>query len=467
MNFEHVQTLVLRSPPGPSVSHLILTVPDDADRCGNALALLNDAFEPCFGPEEQEQTSSIGLSFAGLKALGMLDGYLRLLHRLAPAFAEGAPLRSLRLGDSGASAASRWKDEFHFARAHVLVSWHGKDAKQEAEEFKQLWRHTLAIPPGFGLAAQYNGQRLGAPDNEKGEWLHYRYRDGLSDIWIAGGPKPEVSDVRPHRAGEVLLGRVNTAGFTPFGLSQAPEKVRAFFLDSSFGILRPMKQDVRAFDAQIALSAKAWDESEDFVRAKLCGRWPDGRQLQPGQNYQPDLQLRPGDRNAERDAFKLDLEGDTEGKGCPFSSHLRRMRAAPDRDGATFERPLLRRGVPYGTAAWKGVPEGDTTERGLIGHFFCASIENQFEHLVGQWAAQPPLGSAPDDEAPDPLIGVHADADATLRIPGENKSVRYLRGFGAHTTAVGTMYAWYPGREAWKALLETKYEKEEDSGPWS
>jgi signal transduction histidine kinase len=32
--------------------------------------------------------------------------------------------------------------------------------------------------------------------------------------------------------------------------------------------------------------------------------------------------------------------------------------------------------------------------RGLMGQFFCASIEDQYEHLVGQWADRVPLASA-------------------------------------------------------------------------
>ena len=47
------------------------------------------------------------------------------------------------------------------------------------------------------------------------------------------------------------------------------------------------------------------------------------------------------------------------------------------------KRPLIRRGMPYGP---KFDQEPDAP-RGLLGLFFCASLEDQFEHLLIEWGS--------------------------------------------------------------------------------
>ena len=443
MTPHQVQTLVLRSPPGPAVAHLLLQVPEGR---GQHVAQLLQGHTPSFGPQGMlSPCYSLGFGFAGLEALGVPEGYLRLFRRLAPAFVEGAVRRSVHVGDRGKSAAGYWHPGFRQDRAHALLSWHGDLARvrANAEVFAERWHKTF----GAWLPDPLLGGRLGRPDNETGEWVHFGYRDGLSEVCIdTEHPPPQAPDCRRHAAGALLLGDTDDAGSNPFALSQAPEKVRAFFRNSSFGILRPMLQDVAAFEEQV----ERWraelapgmrsTPTAAFVKAKLCGRWPDGRQ--PG----------PGDVEPQGDSLVLDLSGDDRGEGCPFGSHVRRMRAAPDRNGNVFERPLQRRSFPFGPASWAQRPN-DGQPRGLLGQFFCASIEDQFEHLLGQWAAVSPLGSAPEDRAADPVIGGHDDTQAVLVVPLQGRPTQGLHGFRAWTTTLGTMYAWHPGRGGLAALL--------------
>ncbi|KNZ30970.1 MAG: hypothetical protein AD742_19460 [Methylibium sp. NZG] len=458
MNVQDVQQLVLRNPHGPAAAHLVLPVPPGQGSA--AASRLHQAITPLFAPQKAGwPCCSIGFSFAGLEELGLPEAYLRIFQRLAPAFSAGAPRRSSpQLGDSGASAAANWAPEFAQDRAHVLVTWHGPrlDVEAAAKRLTDLWEcvFQVALPP------PRLGERLGAPSYQKGEWVHFGYRDGISEVVIDHEkPAPDAPDRREHQAGALLLGEINDAGFNPFVLNRAPPKVRAFFGGSSFGILRPMAQNVAAFEqainawaAQIS-AALGVTVSPDFVKAKLCGRWPDGRQLLPGE-WQP-----------TGASLQLDLSQDLAGEGCPFGSHVRRMRAAPDRHGHVIERPLQRRSMPFGPAAWGAAPK-DGTPRGLIGHFFCASIEDQFEHLLGQWAARPPLGFDPRDDAPDPLIGPHADPLATLLAPVKGRPTQPLRGMRAWTRTLGTMYAWYPGRVGLAALLKQDFEPTDDAGPW-
>ncbi len=469
-----VPALVLRAPSGPSVAHVVLTIPDCADAGARALGVLA-TLRPCFGPQPSSNSfCSVGFSFAGLERLGLPQGYLRIFRRLAPAFTAGAALRAARCGDGFANAAERPWACLEQRRAHVLVSFHGPTGPTEAlaSSLAAEWlvafqglvaahggRCTGVGPPAW--CGVQNGQRLGAPQHQVGEWVHFGFRDGLSEVCIDdSSPRPAAPDCRHHEPGAMLLGHVNDEGFNVFALGRATDKVRGLFRNSSFGVLRPMVQDLAAFDDAVNRWAGALTRlggkpvTTDFVRAKLSGRWPSG------------LLLRPGDTNEPpQGSLKLDLTGDDQGRGCPFGSHVRRMRAAPDRYGRVFERPLQRRSIPYGPADWLGT-SNDAAERGLIGHFFCASIEDQFEHLLGQWAARPPLGFEPDDSAADPLIGPHADPDATLRVPLEQQRPRYLAGFRPWTTPLGTMYAWYPSGPALTAVLQRDYEPDDKEGPW-
>lgn len=461
MKTAQVQTLILRPPPGPAVAHLILCVPEGQGAKAAEL-LAAPRLATSFGQQPAAAEGprvAIGFSFAGLEAMGLPTAYLRVFHRLAPAFREGAVRRSARLGDGGASAASRWQPEFAHDHAHVLISWHGERTRvaDAAHAFATEWHQRLG---GRHPPQALCGERLGAPDGQAGEWVHFGYRDGISEVCIDDeDPPPDAPDCRRHAPGALLLGCLNDAGVNPFVLAKASTKVRRFFHDSSFGILRPMAQNVKAFEAQIDVWADQLrcvggkQVSRDFVKAKLCGRWPDGRVL------------RPGEFTPSGASLVLDLEADTTGQGCPFGSHVRRMRAAPDGRGHAYLRPLQRRSVPFGKATWLKPPRY-SEPRGLIGQFFCASIEDQFEHLLGQWAAHAPLGFAADDTAPDPLIGAHEDPATALRLPLAGKATQSLSGFGAWTTTLGTMYAWHPGADALAALIKQDFEKDEDQGRW-
>lgn len=456
MNTAHVQSLVLRAPQGDAVAHLVAPIPQG--RAQQALHLLGQ-LPVSFGVQTPSQARclSLGFSFAGLQALQLPQGYQRIFRRLAPAFHQGAVRRSVHLGDSGPSAAPRWAPEFSHGQAHVLISWHGAADQVQADAwgFANLWGRTLHTR----VPVLHQGRRLGRPEGQAGQWVHFGFRDGLSEICIDDEqPRPEAPDPRPHKPGALLLGHLNDAGFNSFALSTAPDKLRAFFHDSSFGILRPMLQDLAAFEAQVDTWATQLSQalgmaiSPDFVKAKLCGRWPDGSLPRPGD-------LQPGGE------MKLDLHGDPLGQGCPFASHVRRMRAPSDIDGQALARPLQRRSLPFGPAAWSAAPQ-DGLPRGLLGQFFCASIEDQFEHLLGQWAARAPLGLAHGDRAQDPLIGPHDDPAATLLLPLQGRDTQSLAGFRGWTTTLGTVYTWHPGAPALAALLHHDYEPDEDKGPW-
>jgi len=479
MKLDDVQSLVLRPPQCDGVAHLILRVPEGR---GRTAAVLLSRLKPAFGTQPGTRPAlSIGFTHAGLDALGVPDSYLRVFGRRTRAYTVGAVQRSVLLGDGGESGAPNWRPEFAQHHAHVVLSWHGDPgaARQQACWFTARWlaafrslrrgrgaRPSTRPPPEWPPLAHrlLEGEHLAAPPGGSGHWIHFGFRDGLSEINIEPDRPPadkgEAPDRRDHAPGALLLGEIDDAGSNLYALPTAPDKVREFFRHSSFGVLRKMEQNLDAFEKQIGVwqTALAGQYSEpvsrDFVKAKLCGRWPSGEQPRPG-----DL--------APTGDLVLDLKNDPHGQGCPFGSHVRRMRATPDltEPDHALVRALQRRSMPYGPAAWEG-PWDDGLERGLLGHFFCASIEDQFEHLVGQWAARPLPGAAAAARALDPLIGPHDEAGATLAVPLKDRPTQHLNGFAAWTTTRGTAYAWYPGGKGLDALLKDDFVSEEDEGPW-
>ena len=104
--------------------------------------------------------------------------------------------------------------------------------------------------------------------------------------------------------------------------------------------------------------------------------------------------------------------------------------------------PLLRRGAPYGEQFIQG--KNTATDRGLLGLFFCASIEEQFEHLLGNWANNNPMGMPFRQHGKDPIIGNHERIGNGFEIPLRTGGPLVIEGLGAFVQTRGTCYAFFP-----------------------
>ena len=252
--------------------------------------------------------------------------------------------------------------------------------------------------------------------------------------------------------------------------------------NGSFGVLRWMEQSVSAFEDYVRSRARPtvppgrpdWTDEQRYayIKAKLCGRWPDGRHFDPRTGDQP---LGPLTEDAITRPFHHGGDGD--GVGCPFASHIRRMNPRPGpgaRAGVAHIRPrvLMRRGTPYG-------PWGGKDERGLLGWFFCARLEDQFEHLLGEWADRMPLGQPGGHASKDPLIGQHETADPPplplrgavplqspfempWRAPDGHVRPQTLDGIPPFTQTRGMAYAFYPSRASLARIARLDYDLKDD-----
>jgi Dyp-type peroxidase family len=390
----------------------------------------------------------IGFTFKGLQQLQLPSVYLRAFQDRAPAFAEGAYRRAAhRLADTGPSAAELWEASFRPHTTHLLLTLHADTVAEldQAQATLQQLAGDAFAPEGW--TAAFQGSHLN--HDRKKRRIHFGYLDGITNPLVNGlhahAAHYAELKIAPqfHAPGEFLLGHDNDEGYNRWLLSSEDEPVRQFFANGSFSVFRKMAQDTAAFESFVDKAASD-APSADYVRAKLLGRWHDGRVLdatspnQPGPDHTPQT-------NAELNDF--DFSADKQGLGCPFGAHIRRMNPRADPVVPFRRRPLLRRGIPYGPAGG-----GADSDRGLLGLFFCASLEDQFEHLVSEWGNKNPFGTGIQGTAKDPLIGNHEGDGGQYDIPVAGGVNKPLTGFTPFVTTRGTLYTMFPSLPALRVL---------------
>jgi deferrochelatase/peroxidase EfeB len=424
--------------------------------------------------------TSLGLTRRGLEQAKVPAHVLACFALKAPAFHAGAALRAAKhLGMVGAEAPGTWAPGFAFTTLAGVVSLHADteksldraagqvlDAALQAGVPMQELQRADRLPPH----PKYTPQVSAAQRDGPAMWVHFGYRDGIARVGIEGWSDhkalEECEPVSIHAAGEFVLGHPQNCGGNPWiagpGRRVWPEPLRNFFHNGSFGVLQQVEQDVMAFEDFVSRSAALHPlggNSEDELKAKLCGRYPDGRRIG-----------RPGGPQPEPD---FDYADDPQGASCPFGAHVRRMNpresgtglaGAPGLAHFSRARPLLRRGLPYGPDAWAGAYAGDP-ERGLMAQFFCASIEDQYEHLIGQWADRVPLGSADRGGARDPFSGAHDGGDGPFEIPRQGgQGALRLTGLAPFTRTRGVAYLFYPSRTTLWQIAKGEPWLERDEG---
>jgi deferrochelatase/peroxidase EfeB/predicted acylesterase/phospholipase RssA len=440
-----VQRLALRGYDFDASSHLVLEV-DDASHARKFLATVlreegwltfgeRDRVRRDGGEDDREPAVSIGFTYRGLQALGVPDRYLNELRIKAPAFCEGAPSRAaLRLGDTGPCAAERWEPVFAFDRAHALILIHGPNRDAVVAMAKRL-ADTAGGRSGLrGWEDALPAEHL--TTDKRNRRVHFGFRDNLARPRIVVEKQLDVRNLC-HRAGELVLGYLNDEEFNRWDNVLTTPDVAQFFRNGSFAVLRKVEQNEEVFDDYLNQHTRDLDVSKDYLKAKLCGRWSNGVRIMPGH----DPQSLPSEPDPES-GFNFD--DDKDGFGCPFGAHIRRTNPRGDSIAPARLRPLFRRGMPYGPKYCEGTRH---EKRGLIGLFFCASIEDQFEVVMSEWIEKKPMGPRNLGNSKDPLVG-HHDDEAFFHIPEEDGPGIKLSGFEPFVTTRGTLYALFPSLSA-------------------
>ena len=437
--------------------HLLLRVEDAAP----ARAVLRGWLgRVTFADEGQRlQGLNIGFTYRGLEALQLADELLRALSARAPAFAEGAPLRATRhLGDAADSAPARWLPAFKIDRAHVLVSLHDNSQAALTAAKARLRGHPLAEQAFSGWDDDIAADHFPNPPSDgsrKIRFVHFGLRDNVT--------RPTIDAARSegaqlHPAGELLLGHANKIGFDRWSDDTLAADAQDFFRDGSFAALRKIEQFERALDDCLQAQADRLQRDSPrtqaltpaYLKAKMTGRWDDGALIAPGRT-RPAADDGPVPLPAANFAF---APADAQGLGCPFGAHIRRTNPRDDRLMPPRLRPLFRRGMPYGSP-YRGQAD---EERGLVGLFFCASLEDQFEHLLSEWVEKNPMGPPNRGTAKDPLIGHLDEPDAGFHIPQPGAGPLVLRFDRPFVRTRGTLYALFPSRAGLERIARSGVE---------
>jgi deferrochelatase/peroxidase EfeB len=339
---------------------------------------------------------SFGCNVGGLVKLGVPLTLHSYMEKTSPAFTEGAYARAGRqLGDAGKSAPAYWGDRFHPDNLDIVLSVHALDETQAADTCANL-RELKGAVGLSGWDTPFDSAHLTQRLDRR---EHFGFRDGISQPSMRG--MPNVVGAPPHmitQPGEFILGYENDCGENLWNSTDDNEASRtaqvAFFRNGSFAVVRAMEQDVQGFKDNVArqraeLPEEAQEEmSDEFLAAKMCGRWQNGALIKPGELSAPE--------ELPENLNDFDFKGDTGSSGCPFNSHIRRLNDRTPTGLAMSRRMLLRRGMPYGPEVGFETLDDDiqpdtktrTVERGLFGVFVCADLQHQFEYIMKQSVSQ-------------------------------------------------------------------------------
>jgi Dyp-type peroxidase family len=426
-----------------------------------------------FGDSGQpESAMAVALSTRGLERLG-LDESHPLAARFSPAFAIGMAnkARANVLGDVHPHGPETWAwgGEDNPVDAALLI--YAKDSPRLEARVRTEQQRCAQI--GLGPPSEIRLGRWPEPRDQKTNapipiTEPFGFVDGIS--------QPAIRGLRSSRGavaqdvlepGEFILGypdgreqfaptpqvfaSADIHGLLPdlpqnFPPQPNGKSVRDLGRNGSYLVIRQLKQDVAGFQQFVKDVAAAQRESEDFVGAKMVGRWKNGAPLvlfpqEPPKAYDP----------TRRDENFLFGRDDPQGLACPFGAHVRRANPRDQFDpgnqtemSITNRHRILRRGRAY--------VDGDNSEappQGLL--FMClnADIERQFEFLQQTWIGSSSFGPLRGES--DPVTAANR-TDGTYTIPTHEGPPMRLTGMPSFVSVVGGGYFFLPGRQALKFL---------------
>jgi deferrochelatase/peroxidase EfeB len=390
---------------------------------------------------------NVGLTWAGLKALGVADG---VLGAFPAAFREGPAARAtpaaddgVGLGDVGSSDPVCWiLGRPGSPDVHLVVSLY-------ARRDHLLEEVSGKLEAGFashGLSARRPSWDAHALSDDDPGVVHFGYRDGIGQPRIADGLGNQLPDMQPEMpAGDLLLG----CGYVnSFGGNYAGNLPASLAANATYGAFRILEQDVGAFEELIETWGRAANMTPELVAAKLMGRWRNGIPLALSPETDtpdppvPDGRLDEFDYAAvgDHDTFYDDVLG----LRCPIGAHARRLnpRGAAVM-GKPYSRRLVRRNMPYGPAYDPAAPT--RPERGLVGYFLCGDLETQWEFIQKVWVNQD-LATSGIRGTREPIGGYQPDGGGTFTIrTTDTRDPIVLRDLPNLVTTRGSAYCLLPG----------------------
>ena len=477
LDLADIQGFILRGYRMPMVRHFLLTVGDpaqarrqlgrlvSADESDTPQITTAEDWHVGFAPGPRDNPAAaprrkpdyclnIGITWAGLVALEISERVPNLSFKSFGAFTEGAARRAELVGDVGASAPQNWSGGFGEGHDHVLVTLHAISPEAmtsysdrlcawfvEGNAFREISRQD-----GMVLMAMHNGQPVPTAKT------HFGYTDAISRTTIRGGPEKYHPDHQQPCEPWLFVLREDAENY------EVPEP-RQLGLNGSFGVFKKIETDVVGFEHFLQSNKDKIDP--ELLAAKMCGRWRNGVPLA----LSPDSDSPAGGISPEQlnnfEYVNADGSGDPRGMRCPVGAHIRRVnpRGQPvagqgQPGGSNNSHRLMRCLLPYGPTYDPRQPY-DGIERGILGYFINANIENQYEFVLRQWVNDSEFagGVRLHPQSKDPLIGTQNPAESVFVIPQANGGPPIeVTGLSTFVTTKAAAYAFLPSITAIKFI---------------
>jgi len=389
---------------------------------------------------------NLGITWPGLVALEVEKRVPALSFRSFGAFTAGAAARADLVGDAGASGPQHWAGGFGTGSDHVLVTLHALGAEAMTSYSDRL---SALFAEGGAFLEIWRGDGTALTEMKDGEpvftsRVHFGYTDGISVTTIRGGPERYPPDHQQPCEPWLFVLRDEAESYL------VPEP-RELGLNGSFAVFKMIVTDVVGFEDFLRSNRDKIDP--ELLAAKICGRWRNGVPLA----LSPDSDDPPGGISPEGlndfGYVSADGSGDPKGVRCPVGAHMRRInpRGQPvtgqGRPGGSNNiHRLIRRGMPYGPSYDPTQPH-DGIERGLLGYFINASIENQYEFVLRQWVNDSEFAGAVrlHPKSKDPLIGTQDPTESIFVIPqADGAPPIRITDFSSFITTKAAAYCFLP-----------------------
>jgi Dyp-type peroxidase family len=376
---------------------------------------------------------AVALSFHGLKAIGVPE---ESLASFPPEFRQGMAARAAELGDVGENAPEHWEKPLGSQDGHLVVVGLAPDAARLEAAFRYARDAGRDLSGVVPIWQQYVHAAADLRNM-------FGFADGIGHPAVEGSGIPGTNPYEvPLKAGEFVLGYEDEF----HNISPIPQP-EVLGRNGTYAVFRKLHTRVAAFRQYLRQNAKDRAE-EEWLAAKVIGRWPSGAPLAltPDKD-DPELGADPKRNNA------FMFGDDPRGIKSPIGSHVRRMNP---RDSVVIGEArlhrMIRRGTNYGLQLPPGVLEDDGADRGLIFAFVGAHLDRQFEFIQREWANDGKFIGTPAEK--DPLVSSSGGREFTIP---KQPIRRHLKGLPAFVVNRGGEYCFMPGLRAlrWLADLDT------------
>jgi deferrochelatase/peroxidase EfeB len=486
---------------------LLFDLPEDVDAARKWLAVVkpNIGFNDGHRLIGRKAIVTLALGARGLQRLGLPEEGLATFPF---AFLEGmtAPARARILGDVEKNASERWA--WGRTQPDVALLIYG----EEQNFVDDLARRLTDAALDSGMAQPYAIPLRTVSD---GKEEPFGFVDGISQPVIRGTYKGlrNADPIHLVEPGEFILGYPDNRGSIPPGPAlpaladpdnQLPlvgsvsgfektvaEGDRDLGFNGTFLVIRQLEQDVDGFKTYCKGQAQRfakrlpppYEVTDEFIAAKLIGRWKDGSSLvrypyesrieaarrgqvnetirtrtatqaaiePPGRTAptrRPDgVTAEPTRRTGDND-FLFGTE-DPEALRCPYGAHIRRSNprdsfdpGSNDQIGITNRHRIMRVGRIYQEEAGE--------KRGLL--FMCLNgdIERQFEFVQQTWLISPSFHGLSCEK--DPVLGDGETGACGFTIPSRDGPIA-LSPMPAFVTTKGGGYFFMPGKRLIEYLI--------------